>query len=82
MKAIKRPIPIDVVKFPPDAGDVIPVDVTLRSSEKGRWEVWNALHASWVGFSEGDYLNVTNEQDVYPIEAQVFAVTYDVVDES
>jgi len=76
MKAIKKPILVDVVRF--DAETDLPPAVRVRFTEK-RWTVWNQLHDSWIGVTPGDYLNVTTPGDIYPIDAAYFAEHYDLV---
>ncbi len=81
MKAIKKPIPIEVERF--DSNLPMP---RIRERAKvqtrpgaGNYQVWNEKHFSWIGFEHGDYLNVTNVDDIYPIAKDVFEATYDVV---
>lgn len=40
-------------------------------------EVYNELHDSWIGFKFGDVFNVTKNEDVYPIEREIFEKTYE-----
>jgi hypothetical protein len=40
--------------------------------------VWNALHGSRINLKPGDFVNVTNPQDIYPIDRDTFARTYEV----
>lgn len=76
MKAVKRPIPIEVVQFTLAAP---PACVQARAD--GSHFVWNELHQSEINIKPGDYLNVTSPGDIYPIEEAVFASTYVVHDE-
>jgi hypothetical protein len=83
MKAIKKANPINVVEvtsLPAVQGGLDNVRIRARAGEFGhRFEVWNALHQSWIGVNVGDYLNVTDAGDVYPIDADYFAQNYEVV---
>lgn len=75
MKAIKKPIPIEVLEFDPAQ---IPTGV-LTVERDGEWKVFNRLHGSWIGVKSGDYLNVGSMADVYPIDRDTFLRTYDPV---
>jgi hypothetical protein len=56
MKAIKKPVPIEVVVYDP-AGTAHPgVQIGAGAGTGGQTAVWNELHKSWIGLSEGDYL--------------------------
>lgn len=78
MKAIKKPIPIEVVVF----GEVEPPPfVNCRPKIGGGWEVWNQPGQAWVLVKEGDYLNVSDANDIYPIPKGVFEASYDIVKE-
>ena len=80
MKAVKKPIPIDVQLFDPDAiPPSIPLNVTFRGDSG--WQIWNPLHKSFINLKKGDYVNITNPEDTYPIEAEVFQNTYEVISE-
>lgn len=78
---VKRPIPITVL----EAADsdtmraTMPAWVQWRKTRIDGGEVFNRLHDSWIGFTFGDVFNITNEEDVYPIERKVFESTYDKV---
>lgn len=79
MKAVKKPIAIDVTVF---EASRVPEGVKVKydnSPESLGWHVFNELHGSWIGVKEGDFLNVTSLQDVYPIDASYFSMNYDVV---
>ena len=78
MKAVKRPIPIEVVEFHPDT--VLQLGVIFMGTPNG-YRVFNNLHKSYIGVEIGDFLNITNLDDVYPINREVFFNTYDVVEE-
>lgn len=82
MKAIKRPIPITVVVFDPTIAAANQWTGLLRPKVGRGWEIWNERHASWIGVQPGDYLNVSDPGDVYPIAKGVFDATYDIVDET
>lgn len=75
MQAIKKPIPIEVAEFTGGPS----FQYQQRPKIGGGFEIWNALHGSWIGIEKGDYINVTNPQDTYPIQRKVFEETYDVV---
>lgn len=77
MKAIKKPIPIEVEEFQPN---VQPWPKQVHSTPQG-YEVFNALHESWIKIQPGDYVNVTDKsgQDIYPIDRATFERTYDIV---
>lgn len=80
MRAVKKPIPIDVVEF----NGMSPLEVKTRRRHVGdddnpSHEIWNAKHESWIGLNVGDYINVTDLGDTYPIARDVFARTYDVL---
>lgn len=79
MKAVKKPIPIEVVEFDPDD---IPNGVQISGNDDPpeAYGVFNQLHSSWIGIKRGDYLNVTDLTDVYPIDRATFERTYTVVD--
>ena len=81
MKAIKKPIPIEVVVFDPLGPGHPGVKIGAGAGTEYKPAVWNALHQSWIGLSPGDYLNVTNPKDIYPIAKAVFETTYEVVEE-
>jgi hypothetical protein len=55
------------------------VQIGAGAGTGGQTAVWNELHKSWIGLSEGDYLNVSNPGDIYPISKAVFEATYEVV---
>jgi hypothetical protein len=81
MRAIKRPIPIEVTVFEPSQKPwpIGVEDVLLEGSPTGRYRVWNELHKSWISLDPGDYVNVTAPGDTYPIAKAVFDSTYDIV---
>jgi hypothetical protein len=77
MKAVKRPIPIEVEEFQPDK---TPWPLGVKASvNAGEYFVWNELHASRINIKPGDFVNVTVASDVYPIDRETFDRTYDVV---
>jgi hypothetical protein len=73
-QAVKKPIPITVFELTENA--TLPAGVNLQG-EPGDLRVWNELHKSWIGVKTGDYLNVTDPKDVYPIDRDTFEKTYD-----
>lgn len=82
MKAVKRPILIEVWEFQP--GSEAPLSVQIRTTVNGvgpRYQVLNNLHGSWIDVKPGDYLNVTDTsgRDIYPIDRKTFEQTYDLV---
>lgn len=81
MKAVKKPIPIEVVEFQPDTRGVLPVSVMWRSNSDDTYAVFNSLHNSWIEVKPGDYLNVNDQtgRDIYPIDRETFERTYDIV---
>lgn len=81
MRAVKKPIPIEVVTFDPTPG-AMPANINTRirpGDEGPTHELWNELHQSWVGINQGDVINVNTPGDFYPITQEVFAKTYDVL---
>lgn len=82
MKAVKKPIPIEVVIFDPHTTD-LPAYVQWRSNEQAfTYAVFNALHSSWIEVKPGDYLNVNDRtgHDIYPIDRATFERTYYVIE--
>lgn len=83
MKAIKKPVPIEVEEFIPSKQPwpqcVGKIDLTDHAVE---YYVYNKLHDSRIKIQSGDYINVTDitGTDVYPIEAAVFRKTYTVIE--
>lgn len=75
---IKRAIPILAVEA--NSSDQLhllaPTLLTWRKTRIDGGEVYNKLHDSWIGFKFGDVLNISNRDDVYPIERAVFEATY------
>jgi len=47
----------------------------------GRLEVWNALHKSWIGFDDDDYINITTAGDHYPVSKSVVDSMFDKIEE-
>lgn len=83
MKAIKKPIPIDVEEFQPDRRPWplgVVNNVTGDDLTTPQYQVWNALHSSWITIQPGDYVNVVDGQDLYPIDRATFERTYDIVE--
>lgn len=80
MKAVKKPIPIEVERFDPNKKPW-PRGVEADSSGLGgtQYFVWNELHGTKIPLEAGDYVNVTDERDTYPIKQHVFAATYDIL---
>lgn len=86
MKAIlaaKKPIPITVVAFEndvPGLPEFVRVEMEqLVGTNLVQFKVWNELHKSFIGFKIGDYLNVTDANDVYPIDRDYFDKHYEVL---
>lgn len=80
MKAVKKPIPIEVEEFQPEK---LPWPPQVHAKPlKGCYEVFNDLHQSWITIQPGDYVNVTDKtgRDIYPIDRATFARTYDIVE--
>lgn len=75
MKAIKKPIPIEVTEL--RAGESLPLGVIWKD---GFLYVRNKLHNSDIQTKFGDFINITNPDDIYPIEKDVFKNTYDVIE--
>lgn len=73
----KKPIAIDVICITADNRDEWPDEV--KRTEAG-YEVYNALHDSWIKFKSGDWINITDPKDRYPIDAATFAATYEAVE--
>lgn len=74
----KAPREIEAVQFWPDQHPW-PLDVGLPP-DADYYAVWNGLHGSWIAIQPGDWVNVTDEGDTYPIAQQVFAERYEPVD--
>lgn len=80
MKAIKKPIPITVEQFQPERTPWPPnVHADLSGLGAAEYFVWNALHGAKIPIERGDYINVTDANDTYPIKADVFRATYEIV---
>lgn len=79
MKAVKKPIPIEVEEFQPDR---LPWPLRVHSDDAGYY-VLNELHGSSIKIQPGDYVNVTDKtgRDIYPIDRATFERTYDVMAE-
>jgi hypothetical protein len=78
MKAIKRPTPITVEVFYPESKPW-PRNVKESKTNPGEYFVYNKLHDSPIKLERGDFVNVTEPNDTYPIAKKVFKATYDVV---
>lgn len=82
MKAVKKPIPITVEEFRPDRK---PWPMNVQADDSGlngrEYFVWNQLHGSRIGLKPGDYVNVSDPADTYPIDSETFNRTYDVVEQ-
>lgn len=76
MKAVKKPIPIEVEEFRPDHRPW-PTNV-LRA--EGRFVVWNATQGTYIPINPGDYVVVENGSDSYPIPRCVFDAVYDIIE--
>lgn len=87
MLFVKKPVPQEIRRF--ELHDVgthrrgfrdLPDGVQIRfqgEGDAGSFEVYNALHDSWIKLKVGDWLNVQDLEDVYPIEASYFAEHYE-----
>ena len=79
MQAVKKPTPITVLEIidmssvPPD------ISVERTGNSEFPFQIWNHMSKQWIQFQAGDFLNITNLQDVYPIPKAVFYETYYVV---
>lgn len=76
MKAIKKPIPIEVEEFQPDNRQW---PHGVDKGDDGHYFVFNSLHKSAIRLEAGDFVNVTDLNDLYPIKRAIFYATYDVV---
>lgn len=81
MKAMKKPIPITVEEFQPDQ-EPWPNGVSYDIDGNGAREYYvvSTLHGVKVPLEAGDFVNVSNEKDLYPIKRDVFYATYDIVE--
>ena len=77
-KYVKRPTPIEVVEAT-CSDDLSKTTIRWHKTKINGGEVYNELHDSWIKFSFGDVLNITDDTDVYPIERKVFEKTYEKV---
>jgi hypothetical protein len=92
MKYKSKPREIEAIAFIPmnkdkliEAGVKIASKHTspLRSLDNAdfwtskEFEVYNKLHNSWIGIKLNDFINVTNPEDHYPIDSEVFRKTYE-----
>ena len=75
MKAVRKPIPVEVVQV----GSVEAVAAQYPFIIFSGFRVYNELHDSFVGFKLGDYLCVEDPHDVYPIDRALFERSYTVV---
>jgi hypothetical protein len=76
MRAINKPREIEVVQY--QAGGDLPPGVFIR--EDGKASVWNELHGSAIRLEPGDFVNITDPRDYYPIKREVFEKTYTLLD--
>jgi len=75
MKFKKKATVCDLIEF--QAGGPLPPDVEVRIPHGGSsFEVWNALHGSWIKLDPGDYINIPTPGDYYPIKASIVAINY------
>ncbi len=77
---VKNPTPIEALEAV-SSDDLHAREIKFRKTRIDGGEVYNELHDSWIGFKFGDVFNITNSQDIYPIERKVFEATYRKVDE-
>lgn len=52
----------------------------VRTREDGSAFVWNELHKSEINLEPGDFVNVSNSGDYYPIKKEIVASTYEKVE--
>lgn len=50
--------------------------VAYTPGQPKAFQVWNEIHATWIGFAAGDFLRIDDADDVYPIDADTFMDTY------
>lgn len=55
------------------------IPAMIRNTGFGDWEVWNALHGSWIKFKDGDYIRVDDRNDNYPIDEETFRNSYELI---
>lgn len=85
--AVKKAIPITVVEVTEKllSSDDRPAGLWLcpgkSEAEPATWKVYNQLHASWISFKVGDFLNVGCANDIYPIDRDYFEKHYDLTGE-
>lgn len=77
MKAIKRPIAIEVITLE-ELLKQEREDIEIRK-EDGSFQIFNRLHKSWIKLELEDYVNITDLFDTYPISKKVFDETYQTV---
>lgn len=83
MKAVKKPIPIEVEEFQPSMSVWPMCCESGQGDYAGQYVVYNALHGSYIQIKPGDYINVTDRsgRDIYPIDRETFYRTYEVLAE-
>jgi len=81
-KFVKKTIPIEAIEA--TGSDYLHTtfpNLRWRKTKLSGGQVYNELHKSWINFDFGDFLNITSDGDVYPIERKVFFATYDRVED-
>jgi len=80
MKAIKKPIPIEVILLE-DLLKQKREDIEIKRGGPIDYQIYNRKHQSWIGCELHDYINVTDINDTYPIAKDVFEATYQIIHE-
>lgn len=75
VKAIKKPVVITFEKFTGYSDNV-----KVQDKEDDTYAVYNKLHNSWIGLKIGDYINIENPEDNYPVDAKYFEEHYEIVE--
>ncbi len=82
MKFRTKPAECELIEYRPATWQTdMPGDVSIRTrpDDLQRAAVWNELHQSAINLEPGDYVNVTNPGDYYPIKAHIVAAKYEPV---
>lgn len=69
----RKPNPQMLIQYPGDA------DKFVTKREDGTCFVWNAKSKSEVNIEPGDFINITNLEDIYPIKPDVVAANFEEV---
>ena len=76
----KKPV---VIEAWPTADLIVPAGCRVRLSPTGSCQqVYDYLHETWVNFNMGDYIIKGVQGEFYPCKADIFAATYEPVEES